>query len=122
MNIEFIHAERCRRNAEWWVSMKIAAIVSGRKKPKVSLTDGPQTPLNLSDMKAGFLFFQWRTGLDMKPCQFQHLSNWLRVNYSGDFQAFQKILEDLSEEEIQEKIRMRETLLNISSLFTFYSI
>ena len=99
------------------MSKKIAAIVSGKNKPVLSLTEGPQTPLKLSDDLGGILFFYWRTGLDLKPCHYQHLTPWLKVNYSGDFQAFQKHLEDLPGEEIREKIEMRESLLKVSSIF-----
>ena len=69
--------------------------------------------------EAQFLRNQWASGMDYMPHIpfFTHLSSWLKVIYSGNYERFLKIIENKSGAELTEMLERRETLQNVSAIF-----
>merc|ERR1711992_177050 len=55
--------------------------------------------------------------LPWEPLIARHLSDLLKVTFCGDYQGFLKMLEDKSDEQVQEMLKRRECLLNVNAIF-----
>ena len=96
---------------------KISAILSGKMPAHVSYDDGDQSPLK--GMEYQSLKCQWASGMDYAPYNpiFHHLSDWMKVLFSGDYQGFLRIINGKTDEETAKMISKRETLYNVSAIF-----
>ena len=96
----------------------VGRILSGEMSIAESYSDSIQTPLQDND-ETRFLRCMWKTKMDFHPSDpnFHHLSNWMKVIWSGDYKGFLKMLEHKSEAEVKRMIERRETLLHISAIF-----
>ena len=58
-------------------------------------------------------------GMDYQPMNpmFHYLSDWMKSIFSGDYQAFLTMIQDKSDEEINQMLAKRETLSNVSAIF-----
>jgi len=99
------------------VDRKISAILSGKMPAHVSYDDGDQSPLK--GMEYQSLKCQWASGMDYAPYNpiFHHLSDWMKVLFSGDYQGFLRIINGKTDEETAKMISKRETLYNVSAIF-----
>ena len=55
--------------------------------------------------------------MDYVPYYYDHLSEWLKTIFCGNFDKFQNSLRHLSDQDTQKLLSKRESLLNVSSLF-----
>jgi len=96
---------------------EMSDILSGKVPAPEAYGDGDQSPLKRDEFFA--LKQKWATGLDYKPYHplFHHLSDWLKVIDSGDYQGFLRLIEGLSDEEVQKLISKRETQMNFCAIF-----
>jgi len=99
------------------VDRKISEILSGKIPPHVSYEDGDQSPLR--GMEYQSLKSQWASGMDYAPYNplFRHLSDWLKVLFSGDYRGFLRMIDGKTEVEVAKMISKRETLVNVSAIF-----
>ena len=49
--------------------------------------------------------------------QFHHLSNWLKVIFSGDYQTFLNTIGSHSEDDVQNLIKYRESMMRLNAIF-----
>jgi len=99
------------------VHKKIFDILSGKIPPHVSYDDGDQSPLKGDEFQS--LRSLWATGMDYQPHNplFRHLSDWMKVIFSGDYKGFLRMIDGKSEGEVTKMISKRETLSNVSAIF-----
>ena len=94
---------------------KIDSIEEGTSPPNVSYNEGDQSPLKGEEAK--ILRIQWAMAMDYVPYYYDHLSEWLKIIFCGNFDKFQNSLRHLSDQDTQKLLSKRESLLNVSSLF-----
>jgi len=108
--------------AEESTNEKIDGILSGKVAASVTYEDPELTPLVLGSFDTEALRMEWNMGLDYLPqCpKYTHLSSWLKTLYFGDSLAFvmeRTLLHDMEKEGVQQKLKMRESLMQRSALF-----
>jgi len=96
---------------------KVNAILSGKMIPAFTYEDGDQR--FLSHDETVFLKVQTSRFLDYQPhapaFMFPHLSDWLRIIWSGDDAMFTRYIDRA--DNVQSLIKRRETLMSINALF-----
>jgi len=99
------------------IHRKILETMSGRIPAHVSYDDGDQSRLSGEECQA--LRLQWASGMDYQPHNplFRHLSDWMKVIFSGDYKGFLRMIDGKSEAEVSRMISKRETLCNVSAIF-----
>ncbi len=108
--------------SEDFVCQKISAILNGIIPVPRSYDDGDQSPL--SGVDAQFLCNMWRGAMDYRPHDpnIFYLSAWLKTIFSGYYDGgFLKFINPLikgkREQELEEMLSQRESLLNVSAIF-----
>jgi len=79
--------------------------------------ESDRTPV--TGIRAQYLRLLLESGLDYKPhvLKLKHLSNWMRVLWSGDYDGMMGILKDLDKSGVKKILAKRESLFNRSSIF-----
>ena len=98
-----------RTNVE--TMMKMMTIGS---PPAEMFSDGDQSPLRGAE--AQVLRNQWASGLDYDITN-EHLTDWLRTLYKGDYSLASRLLGGLSKSQADKLLEKRESLLNVSAVF-----
>jgi len=103
-----------RRKAEMELQKKLQLITEGKYEAPAPFHDGDQTPVK--GHKLRILKNQWGNGMDYNPAN-QHLSDWMRSLYNGDYSAVMNKINETDPENLANLVEKRESLLNVSGIF-----
>jgi len=111
--------EKPRRMAEQRNHSMLQALLAGKVKPVLTYKDPEHTPLSFNVLEHKALMYQWSEEIDYDPLEakLQHLSAWMRDIYCGDFNAFMNHIDGLSMEEVEKKLKLRESMMFRSAIF-----